>query len=94
MTEPAPEENRRLTVFLVDDHAMFRAGVRAELGAHVDVVGEGKPLGDEAAELLGAAKHFAAVALDHESYFHDSVCSSEVSSVVMRVSPKSARRRR
>ena len=27
-------------VFLVDDHAMFRAGVRAELGAHVDVVGE------------------------------------------------------
>ncbi len=30
----------RLTVFLVDDHAMFRAGVRAELGAHVDVVGE------------------------------------------------------
>jgi DNA-binding NarL/FixJ family response regulator len=31
---------RRLRVFLVDDHAMFRAGVRAELGPHVDVVGE------------------------------------------------------
>jgi DNA-binding NarL/FixJ family response regulator len=31
---------QRLRVFLVDDHAMFRAGVRAELGAHVDVVGE------------------------------------------------------
>jgi DNA-binding NarL/FixJ family response regulator len=30
----------RLRVFLVDDHAMFRAGVRAELSAHVDVVGE------------------------------------------------------
>jgi DNA-binding NarL/FixJ family response regulator len=30
----------RLRVFLVDDHGMFRAGVRAELGAHVDVVGE------------------------------------------------------
>ena len=29
-----------LRVFLVDDHAMFRAGVRAELRAHVDVVGE------------------------------------------------------
>ena len=29
-----------LRVFLVDDHAMFRAGVRAELGVHVDVVGE------------------------------------------------------
>jgi DNA-binding NarL/FixJ family response regulator len=36
MTEPA----RRLRVFLVDDHAMFRAGVRAELGVHVEVVGE------------------------------------------------------
>jgi len=31
---------QRLRVFLVDDHVMFRAGVRAELGAHVDVVGE------------------------------------------------------
>lgn len=31
---------RPLRVFLVDDHAMFRAGVRAELGAHVEVVGE------------------------------------------------------
>jgi DNA-binding NarL/FixJ family response regulator len=29
-----------LKVFLVDDHGMFRAGVRAELGDHVDVVGE------------------------------------------------------
>ena len=27
-------------VFLVDDHAMFRAGVRAELGRRVEVVGE------------------------------------------------------
>ncbi|WP_299952368.1 response regulator transcription factor [uncultured Modestobacter sp.] len=27
-------------VFLVDDHAMVRAGVRAELGAEVEVVGE------------------------------------------------------
>ena len=34
------EEQQRLRVFLVDDHAMFRAGVRAELGVHVDVVGE------------------------------------------------------
>jgi DNA-binding NarL/FixJ family response regulator len=33
-------EPSRLRVFLVDDHAMFRAGVRAELGVHVDVVGE------------------------------------------------------
>ena len=27
-------------VFLVDDHQMFRAGVRAEIGEHVEVVGE------------------------------------------------------
>ena len=39
MTEPA-EEERRLRVYLVDDHAMFRAGVRAELGDAVEVVGE------------------------------------------------------
>ncbi|MGH3711999.1 MAG: response regulator [Micromonosporaceae bacterium] len=35
MTESAP-----LRVFLVDDHAMFRAGVRAELGTAVELVGE------------------------------------------------------
>jgi DNA-binding NarL/FixJ family response regulator len=34
------------TVFLVDDHAMFRAGVRAELGALVDVVGEAGTVAD------------------------------------------------
>ena len=28
------------TVVLVDDHAMFRAGVRSELGEHVEIVGE------------------------------------------------------
>jgi DNA-binding NarL/FixJ family response regulator len=33
-------ENRRPTVVLVDDHGMFRAGVRAELGDAVDIVGE------------------------------------------------------
>jgi DNA-binding NarL/FixJ family response regulator len=42
MSEPdtAATESGRLRVFLVDDHAMFRAGVRAELGVHVDVIGE------------------------------------------------------
>ncbi|MFV2087163.1 LuxR C-terminal-related transcriptional regulator [Micromonospora sp. LOL_021] len=38
--EPRQPDGRRLRVFLVDDHAMFRTGVRAELGVHVDVVGE------------------------------------------------------
>ena len=28
------------TVVIVDDHAMFRTGVRAELGSSVDVVAE------------------------------------------------------
>ncbi|WFE23440.1 response regulator transcription factor [Solwaraspora sp. WMMD937] len=37
---PGQPDGRRLRVFLVDDHAMFRTGVRAELGAHVEVVGE------------------------------------------------------
>ena len=32
-------------VVLVDDHAMFRAGVRAELGARVEVVGEAGTVG-------------------------------------------------
>jgi DNA-binding NarL/FixJ family response regulator len=31
---------KRTRVVLVDDHAMFRTGVRAELGSAVDVVGE------------------------------------------------------
>ena len=37
MTTPAPGPIR---VVLVDDHGMFRAGVRAELGGSVEVVGE------------------------------------------------------
>ena len=51
MTEPVAEEGRRLTVFLVDDHAMFRAGVRAELGAHVDVVGEASSVAEAVARI-------------------------------------------
>jgi len=37
MTSPTPGPIR---VVLVDDHGMFRAGVRAELGVSVEVVGE------------------------------------------------------
>jgi len=43
----------RLKVFLVDDHGMFRAGVRAELGAHVDVVGEAATVA-QAITMIGA----------------------------------------
>jgi DNA-binding NarL/FixJ family response regulator len=41
-TEPrvSPSASGRPTVFLVDDHAMVRSGVRAELGDAVTVVGE------------------------------------------------------
>jgi DNA-binding NarL/FixJ family response regulator len=47
MTEPrGATDGGRLKVFLVDDHAMFRAGVRAELGAHVDVIGEASTVSD------------------------------------------------
>ena len=36
-------------VYLVDDHAMFRAGVRAEMGALVDLVGEAGTVADAVA---------------------------------------------
>ena len=39
-------------VFLVDDHALFRAGVRAELGDAVEVVGEADDV-EPAVELIG-----------------------------------------
>jgi DNA-binding NarL/FixJ family response regulator len=32
--------SRATTVYLVDDHALFRAGVRTELGPHVTIVGD------------------------------------------------------
>jgi DNA-binding NarL/FixJ family response regulator len=35
-----PRPGRRPRLFLVEDHAVFRAGVRAELGEAVEVVGE------------------------------------------------------
>jgi DNA-binding NarL/FixJ family response regulator len=46
---------RRLRVFLVDDHAMFRAGVIAELGVHVDVVGEAGTVA-EAIAMIGVTQ--------------------------------------
>jgi len=69
MTEPIEPEaeqpgQRRLRVFLVDDHAMFRAGVRAELGGvaggdqrdlGVDVVGEASTVA-EAISLVTAVQ--------------------------------------
>jgi DNA-binding NarL/FixJ family response regulator len=45
---PLPRPNGRPRIFLVEDHAVFRAGVRAELGDAVEVVGEA----DEAAAAI------------------------------------------
>ena len=42
-------------VVLVDDHAMFRSGVRAELGSRVDVVGEAGGVA-EAVDVITAAR--------------------------------------
>ncbi|GAB3699974.1 LuxR C-terminal-related transcriptional regulator [Mariniluteicoccus flavus] len=36
------DPTKRLRVVVVDDHAMFRAGVKHEIGRSVDVVGEGE----------------------------------------------------
>jgi DNA-binding NarL/FixJ family response regulator len=41
-------------VVLVDDHAMFRTGVRAELGGRVDVVGEAGTVGEAVAVIVEA----------------------------------------
>ncbi len=46
-------EDGRPTVVLVDDHAMFRAGVRAEIGAGVDIVGEAASV----AEAIATIRH-------------------------------------
>jgi DNA-binding NarL/FixJ family response regulator len=42
----------RPRVFLVDDHHLFRSGVRAELGDAVEIVGEASEV-DAAAEMIG-----------------------------------------
>ena len=41
------------SVVIVDDHAMFRTGVRAELAGHVDVLGEAADVDEAVAAVLG-----------------------------------------
>jgi len=43
----------RPRVFIVDDHGLFRSGVRMELGTDVDVIGEAADV-DSAVEQIGA----------------------------------------
>jgi DNA-binding NarL/FixJ family response regulator len=48
----AEEREARVSVVLVDDHAMFRRGVRAELGDAVDVRAEAADVGEAVAAVL------------------------------------------
>jgi DNA-binding NarL/FixJ family response regulator len=43
-----------MRVFLVDDHALFRAGVRAEIGQAVEVVGEAATVDDAVTGILAS----------------------------------------
>ena len=47
----AAAAGRRPQVFLVDDHGMFRSGVRSELASHVDIVGEAADVAPAIAEI-------------------------------------------
>jgi DNA-binding NarL/FixJ family response regulator len=63
--EQQTEQRAPVRVFLVDDHALFRAGVRAELANHTDeveVVGEAGSVGDAVAGI--AHDHPDVVLLD------------------------------
>ena len=52
MTAPAtPTSGTRRTVVVVDDHAMFRRGVRAEIEGAVDVVAEAEDV-DQAVDVI------------------------------------------
>ena len=53
---------RRPTVFIVDDHGLFRSGVRSELGDQVDVIGEADDVQPAIAAI--AAKNPDVVLLD------------------------------
>jgi DNA-binding NarL/FixJ family response regulator len=50
-----------IRVFLIDDHALFRAGVRAELGDTVEVVGEAGTVDEAVAGVLASRPDVAVV---------------------------------
>jgi len=52
MTETIPQRPPRQRVVIVDDHAMFRAGVKHEIGPLVSVVGEGSDVESAVAAIL------------------------------------------
>ena len=63
MSDPqAAASVTRVRVFLVDDHALFRSGVRAELSAWHDIVGEAGDVNEAVAAI--PASHADVVLLD------------------------------
>jgi DNA-binding NarL/FixJ family response regulator len=48
------ERDQEVTVFIVDDHAVFRSGVRTELGEHVAIAGEAGTVADAIAGIRSA----------------------------------------
>lgn len=54
MTETAQQPRPNLRVVVVDDHGMFRAGVKSEIGQLVSVVGEGEDVPTAVAAILTA----------------------------------------
>ena len=52
MSAAAAGDKRAPRVVLVDDHGLFRSGVRAELGRQVEVIGEADDVAP-AIELIG-----------------------------------------
>lgn len=54
-TEPTETPTTPIRVVLVDDHRMFRSGVRAELGDAVDVVGEAEDVDGAVAVITSTA---------------------------------------
>ena len=54
MTEQQPNPQAAWRVVIVDDHAMFRSGVKHDIGARVQIVGEGEDVPTAVAAVLKA----------------------------------------
>ena len=54
MTEPTTTPTAAHRVVIVDDHAMFRSGVKHDIGARVQIVGEGEDVPTAVAAVLKA----------------------------------------
>ena len=53
-----PADRAATRVYVVDDHAMFRAGVRSELGGRVHVVGDAATVAEALAGPTAAARRY------------------------------------